>query len=145
MIILIILIFVVLLIIILILASIIIIILSYHIISYHIISYRIVSYHIISYHIISRHPHSSNRNWKSVLTKSQRKNRKLYLNPFSKDRRDLKFGGNGVIFRGESGGDAQKAVAPRKHANWHRIAPNCFDFAISCKICSNKMFFDVEK
>ena len=48
--------------------------------------------------------------------KSQQKNRKSSLNPLTKERRDLIFWGNGVIFRGESAVYAQKFVAPPKRA-----------------------------
>ena len=46
--------------------------------------------------------------------KSQPKNRNSSLNPLTKERNDLKFGTSGVIFRGESAGNAQKFVAPPK-------------------------------
>ena len=50
------------------------------------------------------------------------------LNPFAKERRDLNFWRNGVIFQGESADDAQKFVAPPKRA--------IFDFMLT--FCSEK-------
>ena len=59
---------------------------------------------------------SSKKNCKSVLGQLSTKNRKSFLNPFTKERRDLKFGGNGVVFRGEAASNTQKNVAPPKRA-----------------------------
>ena len=81
-------------------------------------------YHIIisSYHymIISSYHHinisSSSKSVSQFWAKSQQKNRKSSLNPLTKERRDLIFWGNGVIFRGESAVYAQKFVAPPKRA-----------------------------
>ena len=60
--------------------------------------------------------HPRRKNVSRFWAKSQRKNRNSSLNPFTKERNDLKFGGNGVIFRGESAVYAQKFVAPPKRA-----------------------------
>ena len=79
---------------------------------YHII---ISSYHCMitsSYHHINIS--SSSKSVSQFWAKSQQKNRKSSLNPLTKERRDLIFWGNGVIFRGESAVYAQKFVAPPK-------------------------------
>ena len=93
------------------------------------------SYHIIrsSYHhiIISSF---SKKNCKSVLGKSQQKNRNSSLNPFTKERRDLKFGTSGVIFRGESAGNAQKIVASPKRAIFDFMLTFCSENFIQKKI-----------
>ena len=48
-----------------------------------------------------------------------------YLNPFAKERRYLNFWRNGVIFQGESDGDAQKIPAfPKRGNHAKKIASN---------------------
>ena len=100
-----------------------IIISSYH----HII---ISPYHhimISSYYqiIMSSYHHSRRKTVSQFWAKSQRKNRKSFLTPFTKQRRDLKFGGNGVIFRGESASNAQKFVARPKRAIFDLMLTFC--------------------
>ena len=76
-------------------------------------------YHIIisSYDLItSSYRRPRRKNESRFWAKTQRKKRNSSLNPFTKKRRDLKFGTSGVIFRGESAGNTQKFVAPPKRA-----------------------------
>ena len=73
--------------------------------------------------IIPSYRHPQGKSVSRFWAKSQRKNRKSSLNPITKERNDLKFGGNGVIFRGESASNTQKFVAPPK--------PRIFDFVLT--------------
>ena len=57
------------------------------------------------------------------------------LNPFAKERRDLNWSRFGVIFQGESDGDAQKFVAPPKRAIFNFMLTFCSENFIK-KICS---------
>ena len=71
---------------------------------------------IIPYHhiIISSNHHPRRKSVSQFWAKSHRKNRKSFLNPLTKERRNLIFWGNVVIFRGESAVYAQKFVGPPK-------------------------------
>ena len=66
---------------------------------------------VVSHHHINISP-PRQKTVSQFWSKSQGKNRKSFLNPFTKERRDLIFWGNGVIFRGEFAGSAQKFTAP---------------------------------
>ena len=101
---------------------------------------RISSYHRIiissydhiiiwSYHHTTvssyRHPQRKSVSW--FWPKAQQKNQKSSLNPITKERNDLKFGGSGVIFRGDSASNTQKFVAPPKGAIFDFMLTFCYE------------------
>ena len=75
--------------------------------------------------IIPSYRHPQGKSVSRFWAKSQRKNRKSSLNPITKERNDLKFGGNGVIFRGESASNTQKFVAPPKRTIFDFVLTFC--------------------
>ena len=89
---------------------------------------RSSSPHLVSsYHqiIIPSYRHPQGKSVSRFWAKSQRKNRKSFLNPITKERNDLRFGENGVIFRGESAINTQKFVAPPKRAIFDLVLTFC--------------------
>merc|ERR1711938_304634 len=76
----------------------------------------ISSAHLIisSYHhiLISSCQPPRGKSVSRLWAKSQRKKRNSSLNPFTKKRRDLKFGTSVVIFRREFADNTQKFIAP---------------------------------
>ena len=75
--------------------------------------------------IIPSYRHPQGKSVSRFWAKSQRKIRKSSLNPITKERNDLKFGGNGMIFRGESASHTQKFVAPPKRAIFDFVLTFC--------------------
>ena len=91
--------------------------------------------------IISSYGPSRKKTVSQFWAKINEQKLQMSFNPFAKERRDLNFWRNGVIFRGESDGDVQKIIATSKKAffknNFTKIAENEFR---DQKIWTKKMF-----
>ena len=76
-------------------------------------------------HTIISYLHHQRKCVSRFWSKSQRKSQRSSFNPITKERNDLKLGGNEVIFRGQSASNIPKFVAPPKQAIFDFVLTFC--------------------